>query len=165
MVQGKEMTSIRVNGFYEVFENGTAEVELPSGHYFKAATLPAIVLLKLISYNDRPERRLKDPGDIAGIIINYFHLQADHVYEHHVDLFEDQYDSLNTTETGAIVIGREIKMICISNEELRLRLIKIIETELQKSEDSAFLRLMVNETKKSLEEMQRLLTYVLKGLT
>ncbi len=34
----------------------------------KAATLPAIVLLKLIAYDDRPEHRIKDPGDIAGII-------------------------------------------------------------------------------------------------
>jgi predicted nucleotidyltransferase len=44
------------NGFAEVFEKGTAQIEI-QGQNFAVSTLPGIVLLKLIAYDDRPENR------------------------------------------------------------------------------------------------------------
>lgn len=49
----------------EVYQSGTEEVEMETGHNFKIATLPSIVLLKLIAFDDRPEKRSKDARDIA----------------------------------------------------------------------------------------------------
>lgn len=41
---------------------------METGHNFKIATLPSIVLLTLISYDDRLEQRTKDPrGEIKTI--------------------------------------------------------------------------------------------------
>lgn len=44
--EGQGLTSIKVNGFQEVFNMGTENVTLETGHQFKIATLPSIVLLK-----------------------------------------------------------------------------------------------------------------------
>lgn len=55
--EGTGLISIKVNGFNEVYFAGTETVELSTGHTFKVATLPAIVLLKFIAYDDRPEVR------------------------------------------------------------------------------------------------------------
>ena len=74
--EGTGLTSIKVNGFNEVYLAGTETVELSTGHTFKVATLPAIVLLKFIAYDDRPEVRAKDARDIINIMLHFFDLQA-----------------------------------------------------------------------------------------
>jgi len=47
------MTAIKVDGMIEVYRSGTEEVTLETGNVFKVATLPAIILLKFIAYDDR----------------------------------------------------------------------------------------------------------------
>jgi predicted nucleotidyltransferase len=56
-VAGIGLTNIKVNGFMEVYTAGTEPVTLDTGNSFKVASLPSIVLLKLISFDDRPELR------------------------------------------------------------------------------------------------------------
>jgi predicted nucleotidyltransferase len=75
-IDGAGLTNVKVNGFMEVYQGGTSEVEMYTGHAFKVATLPSIILLKLIAYDDRPEHRSKDARDISGIITHFFDLQA-----------------------------------------------------------------------------------------
>lgn len=157
------MTSISVNGFKEVYQAGTADVTMLPAHSFKAATLPAIVLLKLIAYDDRPEQRLKDAGDIAGILLNYFELQSDLIYDHHYDLFEKEERGLE--QIAAIVVGREIKKICADNAQLKERIERIVAGEIDKNYNSQFLRAMVRETKKTLEEMNDLMKHLREGIT
>ena len=161
--EGEGMTSISVNGFREVYEAGTESIDMQTKYSFKAATLPAIVLLKLIAYDDRPEQRLKDAGDIAGILMNYFELQSDLIYDHHHDLFEKEEREL--TEIAAIVVGREIKKICADNSQLHNRIQRIVSDEIDKIDKSAFLRAMMRETGKTLEEMNDLLMNMLEGIT
>ena len=88
-IAGEGLTSIKVNGFKEVYQSGTEELETQTGHFFKVASLPAIVLLKLIAFDDRPEKRMKDALDIASILDHFFDLQADLIYEKHNDLFAE----------------------------------------------------------------------------
>ena len=108
-IKGTGLTSISVNGFSEVYNSGTAEVQLDTGHHFKVASLSSIVLLKLIAYDDRPEQRAKDGRDVGSIIEHYFELQAEHIYEHHADLFTETEKDIELQDIGATVIGREIK--------------------------------------------------------
>ena len=75
-IAGTGLTSISVNGFSEVYNSGTAEVQLDTGHHFKVASLSSIVLLKLIAYDDRPEQRAKDGRDVGSIIEHYFDLEC-----------------------------------------------------------------------------------------
>lgn len=164
VVEGKGLTSIKVDGLMEVYQSGTEAVEMGAGHRFQAATLPAIVLLKLIAFDDRPERRQKDARDIADIISNFFTLQANLVYEHHNDLFEhyDPKEPLGTV--SATVIGREMKAIAAGNPALLERLKSILQTHIEKGEESAFVVNMVTEIRGTVEESVTLLANMLLGL-
>lgn len=155
------LTIIKINGFMEVYQAGTEAVLLKTGHTFKVATLPAIVMLKLIAYDDRPEIRLKDARDIINILTHYFDLQAEMIYEHHADLFGEDEGSLS--EVSGIVIGREIKKIVADNLNLYERLIGIITRQIELRENSAFIRNMVNEDNSNVEEVNGLLKSLLNG--
>jgi len=157
-LRGEGLTSIKVNGFLEVYESGTEEITTSEGHSFKVATLSSIVLLKLISYDDRPEMRLKDAGDIAGIIQHFFDLQSDLIYDHHSDLFTDINDEItDLSEISLIVVGREIKRIIRDNVELLNRIKNILEKHIAQREESPFVRAMILNEKDTIEQKVRLL--------
>jgi predicted nucleotidyltransferase len=157
------LTSIRVNGFKEVFESGTERLELETGHAFEVATLPSIILLKLISYDDRPEQRLKDPGDIASIIQNYFDLQSENIYENHTDLFNNADFTLQ--KAGARIIGREIKTIIESNTVLKRRITDILISHISQADESVFIRNMRTDDNFVLSIAVDWLNEMLKGIT
>ena len=153
------MTSMRVDGFMEVYQAGTGQITI-SGHLFKAATLPGIVLLKLIAYDDRPEMRQKDARDVAGIMQYFFELQAEFIYQYHADLFGDDQPERDLPGIAAIVIGREIKKICGDNLVLKERLVDILAAFIEKEEQSYFVKEMVGETNKPVKEVVGWLNYM-----
>ena len=163
-ITGEGLTSIKVNGLMEVYETGTKAVEMMDGHHFAVATLPAIVLLKFIAYDDRPEHRIKDARDIANIIDHFFDLEGDLIYEHHSDLFLSETDQ-ELEEVAAIVIGREIYAILKGNHLLCQRLMRILNSHLEKGERSEFIRNMAQETKATIEQMIRCLKGIRSGLS
>lgn len=55
----------------EVCLSGTKKIETETGHEFKVGTLPSIVLLKLIAFEGRPEKRTKDARDIAIYLLTF----------------------------------------------------------------------------------------------
>lgn len=161
-IVGEGLTSIKVNGFKEVYQSGTEELETQTGHFFKVASLPAIVLLKLIAFDDRPEKRMKDALDIASIINHFFDLQADLIYEKHNDLFRD--DTVTLEEISASVIGREIKHIVGENVTLLDRLTSILNVHIEMNEKSSFLRNMIGDSESTIENKSRLLQNMYKSL-
>jgi predicted nucleotidyltransferase len=160
--EGAGFTSIKVNGFNEVYLTGTETVKLATGHIFKVATLPAIILLKFIAYDDRPEVRSKDARDIINIMLHFFDLQSDLIYESHADLFGGE--EMELEEIAAIVIGREIRNIAAPNAALFKRLNTIIEGLLMTKENSAFIRNMVSESGRTVEGTLNLLINLQTGL-
>ena len=120
-----ENTGRSLEGLKEVFERGTEGVAFDDGETYQVATVPAIVLLKLIAFDDRPEWRLKDLSDIGAIFNYYFDLFSNDIYENHNDLFGDK--ELN--EISAYVIGRKIKHILGNSTQLKERLVQILTTK------------------------------------
>lgn len=110
------------NGFAEVHENGTAQIEI-QGQQFAVSTLPAIVLLKLIAYDDRPENRGKDLNDIGNIIQHYYHIAGEDLFE---EEFIDLLDLDNTIVASAQLLGRRIYLIIKHSSELVERVIGIL---------------------------------------
>ena len=164
-VAGGELDIIKVNGFKEVYETGTKGMTLNTGHHFDVATLPAIVLLKLIAYDDRPERRAKDPRDIADIIDNFFDLQPEVIYsEEHLDLFKEEKTDETLQEISATVIGREIQKIVSGNEPLTDRLKQILRLHIEQSDESQFVKNMVAENGGTVEKSVKQLQNILSGL-
>ncbi len=162
-VHGEGLTSIPVNGLMEVYEAGTKAVEMMEGHHFAVATLPAIVLLKLIAYDDRPEQRTKDARDIANIITHFFELEGDMIYEHHSDLFMRE-DDLELADVAANVIGRAIGDILKGNHKLYQRLLGILNNHIDKGGKKEFIRNMAQETNGTIAHMIQHLRGVRSGL-
>lgn len=163
-IPGEGLSHIYVNGFSEVYQAGTTDMELGTGHYFKIATLPAIVLLKLIAFDDRPEQRTKDARDIAGIIDHFFDLQTDLIYTEHSDLFENEQESQEFEDISATVIGKEIKKICETNKPLLARLQRILQAHISLAEKSLFVRHMVAELGVPVETASRYLQKMLTAM-
>lgn len=127
-----------VNGFEEINTAATVYVHSDDGLTFRIATLPAIILLKLIAFDDRPERRTQDPLDIAEIIVNYFDIERELIYEIHYDIFDAD---LELEEIACVVIGREINDIIALNKKLKERVGRILS--LQEKNQQWMIELMV----------------------
>ncbi len=139
----------------QVFERGTEGVTFNDGSIYQIATLPAIVLLKLIAWDDRPEYRLKDLQDIAVIVDNYFDFFSEDIYDNHSDLFENR----ELDEISAYVIGRKIKSIIGDSIDLKKRVIHILTDK----QSSIAERLIIN-TEKSSDTAQKVLQNLLDGI-
>jgi predicted nucleotidyltransferase len=98
----------------------------------KTCPIEGLVMLKLISHNDRPQRT-HDLTDIDNIIDEYFDWNIDEIYSRHNDLF-DKYDTNDLKfympKIGAHIIGRKMKPLLIESIMLRQRVIGILEKSL-----------------------------------
>ncbi|HJV19187.1 MAG TPA: hypothetical protein VJ552_04850 [Sediminibacterium sp.] len=164
-----EMLQFNGQGFKEVHAVGTEAVYLETGHSFEVATLPSIVLLKLIAYDDRPDQRLKDVIDIANIIDHFFDLQTDLIYsDSNLDLFESahaDFEDTNLQFISAIVIGREIKKIVHDNADLITRIRLILKRHIELKENSELVRKMSSETEVGTDQIVEWLQALLLGIT
>jgi predicted nucleotidyltransferase len=112
---------LNMPGFKEIFPN-VKNILVSDDLAIKVCTMEGIILLKLISNNDRPERT-KDISDIEHIVQVYFDL-------YHGDIYEEYFDTMDLYETNqqdylplvcARVIGRKIKILLAGSEVLSER--------------------------------------------
>ena len=80
-VKGTGFTSMNVEGFKEVYEQASKEVETEDQR-FRVCTLAGIVILKLIAWDDRPEVRRDDIDDIVAALSSLFFIHSDEVFLH-----------------------------------------------------------------------------------
>lgn len=158
---GLGLTSISLQGFAEIYEDGLPEIELESKHRFKICTLPGIVLLKIIAWDDRPEARKDDIGDISDILNHFFDMCDNEIYEHHSDLFGDEYE--DRLHTAARVLGRQMNQIAKRNEKLFARIDKIIDENIAAGEKSKMAILMSGYFENTVEENIGLLHQLKQG--
>lgn len=123
-VEGDGLTKVHVNGFKEIYQQGLAPILTDEGLTFKIASLASIILLKLIAFDDRPEKRTQDIKDVGIIIRHYFHVEDNLIYNKHNDLFDNE--DLELEDIAAHVIGRELKPILASNNSLKNRILDIL---------------------------------------
>lgn len=159
-VKGTGFVSMNVEGFMEVFEQASEEIQT-EGQHFKVCTLAGIVILKLIAWDDRPEMRGDDIDDIAEIIKNYFHFNSDAIWEHHSDLFTDDND---LDEIASQYLGREIGKITSGNAKLNERIIGILEKGLRDSNSNNLDELLARESDESIDYSRSLISHILAGI-
>ena len=161
-LKGKRVTAVRTNGFKEVYKKGVIPVKTDDQFEFQVATLPSLVLLKLIAYDDRPEQRYHDITDIANIIANYFKIESELIYDKHSDLFERE--DLELIDYSAIVIGREISQIIKGNDKLKERLLDILGLEKRHTQKIPELMAGVRELGLTVERATTLINEILDGM-
>jgi predicted nucleotidyltransferase len=154
---------VYVDGFKEVYDNSLPEVEM-GGHKFKFCTLPGIVLLKMIAWEDRPEIRPGDIIDISDVLKHYFDMQTDEIYAHHKDIFDDERTANATlTELAARVMGREIKVIAKRDEKLLARIANLLAVNTADATTSKMAEIMVQYFDNTVEDNLRLLQHLKTG--
>jgi predicted nucleotidyltransferase len=161
-VEGTGHTSINVDGFREVYDEGLPEVELESGNVFKFCTLQGIVLLKLIAWHDRPEMRSKDILDISDILNHYFDIHSEKIYDGHNDLFEEEAAGL--IDIAATVLGREIGAILLHNDNIASRVIDILTQNTNDSANSRIAEVMTSYFDNSIERNIAILQRIINGI-
>lgn len=163
VVQGTGYTSIHVDGFKEVYDSNLPEVEM-GGHKFKFCSLPGIVLLKMIAWQDRPEARTSDITDISDVLNHYFNMHADEIYERHADIFTDGSETDATlTELAARVMGREIKSIAQRDGKLLARIANLLNVNTANAATSKMAEIMATYFDNTLEESLRVLQHLKLG--
>lgn len=120
---------IRMNiaGFQECFQHAVS-VKLSSNPELivKMVSLAGLALLKLISWDDNPERRRKDAPDLLLIMRHYLDAgNLDRLFDEGSDIIEA--DSYDYDLASARFLGRDIANI--SSPATKAKLIEILERE------------------------------------
>lgn len=136
-----------------------APILTDEGLTFKIASLASIILLKLIAFDDRPEKRTQDIKDIALIIWHYFHIESELIYEQHNDLFANEEFEL--MDIAAFVIGRELKTILADNQPLKNRILGILP--LSEKHHRKVPELMAQNERLTIEQSIKILEEVAQG--
>lgn len=129
---------------YEAVLSGAATMTTPAGQHWRVVTLPGLVALKLIAWQDRPEKRGKDALDVRSLLQRYFDLEQDIIYTSHHDLFDESYSAdtgLFLQLVAARVLGRQMQGL-LKSEPVRARLVDLLRAELQAGEQSRLARAM-----------------------
>ncbi len=160
---GLGLTNISLQGFTEVYEEGLPELDLEGMHQFKFCTLPGIVLLKMIAWDDRPEKRRDDINDISDIINHFFNMYDNEIWDNHSDLFADENAELK--HIAARVMGREMSKIARRNEKLFARIERILNTNTDDIPNSKMAAIMIGYFQNTMEDNVLLLKQLKKGFT
>jgi predicted nucleotidyltransferase len=123
--------------------------------------LPGIELLKLLAFQERPEIRRDEIKDISKILKHFFDMYADEIYEKHNDLFGDK--DINLQWIAARVLGRDMSKIAQLNEDLFLRIKKILKKNKIDIHSRDIVKIMAEFFKNTIEENVKLLEQVKIG--
>ena len=159
-IEGSGLTSLKMPGFKEIYDEGLPVVELEEIHKFKFCTLPGIVILKLVAWQDRPEIRRDDIKDVSNILKHFFDMYAEEIFENHNDLFGDNTFELHLI--AARVMGREINKIAKRNEILHNRLKDLLEVSTN-NKNIEIARIMVEFYENTIEDNLAILEQIKIG--
>lgn len=158
-------TTLSVLGFTEVGSKSEV-VRIKEEEYdLHVSPLEGILILKLISWNEKPDSRIKDLDDISFLLNNGWELFQDEAYENHLDLFVDGDDDFDVIKVAARIIGRKMRGILEQNETLKQTIVSILEKSVKKKEkaENPELKLAINMNK-SITAVQTLLGVILLGI-
>ena len=153
--------NIKVNGFKEIAQTGVVEVHSEE-NTFNVATLPSIILLKFISFDDRPEHRQKDPVDIASIIKVYFEIESNIFFDTHFDLLERIDEGKDII--AARCVGRQLKGILNENDALKKRITNILQRHITAKNGNTFTEIMAQSSNHTIEHVNALLSEIAMGI-
>lgn len=159
-VEGTGLTDLSVPGFKEIYDYGLPEAELEGKHHFKFCTLPGIVLLKLMAYEDRPEIRRDDIKDISKILKHFFDMYDEEIYANHLDLFGQgkELDML-----AARVMGRDMSKIARLNEELFIRISALLDKNTVSPATSEISKIMAEFFENTVQDSMDMLIEIKAG--
>lgn len=155
------VTELSVIGMKEVNEH-TIDVEF-EGMTIKVSPLEGLVILKLISYSDKPERR-KDLDDICEILSHYFDINDTRFYEENIDVVDELPSEDFIYLAGARLMGRDMKKILSVSGKLSKQIETIITNELQEKTGGITQYFLSQNIFKDYDLIKNIFTQLLKGI-
>ena len=128
---------LHVLGFKEVMASAV-KVEIEE-KVVNVPPLPGMIILKLVSWSDRPEERENDLADILRIIEHYFDVEFDEIVEFHHDTFPEDSE-IDKYLVGAEVIGRKAQSYLSESGSLSKRIKDVLSTNLTDDIESKICR-------------------------
>ena len=158
---GLGSTTISLQGFYEVFEEELPVLDIEGKHQFRFCSLPGIVLLKMISWDDRPTVRYDDIRDIAFLMKHFYAIYEEEIWENHYDLFGEAV--MPHEQIAARVMGREMKKIALRNQKLYARMMDILNQNTSDPKTSRMAELMLLSPEETIVDKMELLNQLKLG--
>jgi len=159
-IYGKELSSLSVLGLNEI-KNHTEIIEYSENKSFKVTTLPAICILKLISWNDKPTERIRDIDDFTFILSKYSDIYMDTIFNNHYDLVNGVWEP---DIISARVLGRDIGDVLLETPKLKDKILNILTAHSKDEFTSSLAILMCSYNKKYVEENFNILKELLTGI-
>ena len=155
------LTSLKI-GIDEIYNFGlTKVVKIKEKHCFKVCSLPGIIILKLINYQENPRTRHDDIKDISQILNHFFDMYAYEIYKKHNDLF-DNHD-INLQLIAGRVIGRDMRKITELNDELFLMIINLFKKNTIDTVSSDIAKIMTDFFMNTVEDNLKILEQIKIG--
>lgn len=140
----EEEFAMTVVGFGEVHEN-SVQVTIDDDLTIQVASLSGVFILKLIAWRDRNQKTAKDAEDIGFILSNYLNIHAERAA---ITYYEEIYDDDFTEIAGSgILMGKDLCEILPSGSEARRQVVRLLESELEKSEESRLINQILETNK------------------
>jgi len=118
------ITELSVFGCREV----TEEAVVIEGT-FKVVTLPGLCIMKLVAFNEKPDRRAKDMDDFLFILENYGEIAGEQLFNGaNEDLIENDFE---LPIAAARMLGRHIAPIVNKNTALKQKVVNALQQRLQ----------------------------------
>ena len=155
-----------VTGFHECFRHAI-QIKLSDNPELvvKVASLAGLAILKLIAWDDNPDRRRKDAPDLFFIIQNYLDAgNLERLFDEAPDIVEAS--DYNFEEGSALFLGRNISRVASSTT--RVKLIEILKRESLRKQGHRIAMDMLQGSKfgeRTYDEIAALFDALLKGLT
>ena len=119
---------LSVMGFLEIVEDLERHfIDREETVSIPIAPLHGIFLLKVISWDDRPEMRGKDLGDLGLILNHYWDFFEDEGYDRHLDVFDLKV--VHYEAYGARILGRHLAKPLLKSSDLRARFLRILNKQ------------------------------------
>jgi predicted nucleotidyltransferase len=120
-------TELSVVGLKEVLKE-PSQMKLDEETTVQVTPLEGIIILKLISFDEKPERT-KDLDDIHDVLIHYFELNDNRFYEILPDCMGEFSEAGFTLEAGAWLAGYDIGRLLAEYDSLKKYIVGILENE------------------------------------
>jgi predicted nucleotidyltransferase len=139
-----ESIAMSVLGFKEV-SNDVRKVEFDPSTEIKVASLAGIFILKIVAWSERYIIGNKDADDIGFILNNYYYISEQKAVKEHYDIFE--VEKFNIHIAAAQLLGRDIRKILSVNDDTRIKITRILQSELNKGIESPLINQIIDTNK------------------
>ena len=155
-------TELSVVGFQDVLKSPIIK-KLDDKTTVQVTPLEGILILKFISFEEKPERT-KDMDDIHDVIINYFEINEERFYNNLPDFMDEFKETNFQLEAGAWLAGYDIGRVLNDNQQLKNHILEILKREI--AQDAGKIsRYYYNKAYfDEIETIKKLFSLIIKGI-